>query len=141
MAAPPFFNFRDAIVLFTTVLLALFNAYTRKMILRYRATTIAPIATMGGVVVLFRIATACGSLRTIPLPTGLERIALLFCGKVGGAGFLLLWSWAIEYASAGRIAVLVSGTGLIAAGIYLVYQTAPRNPPGRKMNTRYSAGR
>ena len=145
-------NLGDAIVLFTTVLLALFNVYAGKMLLRYRATTIAPIATMGGVVVLFGIAAACGSLRTIPLLTGLEWIVLLFCGTAGGAGVLLLWSWAIEHASAGRIAVfvtaapmsaaitgavvlsepitlqLVCGTGLIIAGIYLTYRTAPGAP-------------
>jgi drug/metabolite transporter (DMT)-like permease len=145
-------NLGDAIVLFTTVLLALFNVSAGKMLLRYRATTIAPIATMGGVVVLFGIAAACGSLRTIPLLTGLEWIVLLFCGTAGAAGVLLLWSWAIEHASAGRIAVfvtaapmsaaitgavvlsepitlqLVCGTGLIIAGIYLTYRTAPGAP-------------
>jgi len=145
-------NLGDAIVLFTTVLLALFNVYAGKILLRYRATTIAPIATIGGVVVLFGIAAACGSLRTIPLLTGLEWIVLLFCGTAGGAGVLLLWSWAIEHASAGRIAVfvtaapmsaaitgavvlsepitlqLVCGTGLIIAGIYLTYRTAPGAP-------------
>ena len=43
LAAQPFFNFGDGIVLFTTVLLALFNVYAGKTLLRYRATTIAPM--------------------------------------------------------------------------------------------------
>ncbi len=138
------------------VLLALFKVYAGKMLLRYGTSTIAPIATMGGVVVLFGMAAACGSLRTIPLLTGLEWIALLFCGTLGGAGVLLLWSWAIEYASAGRIAVfvtatpisaaivgalvlpepitlqLVSGTGLIVAGIYLVHQSGSGAPVSKR---------
>jgi hypothetical protein len=41
----------------------------------YGARTTAPIATIGGVIVLLGMAVARGSLRTVPLLTGLERIA------------------------------------------------------------------
>lgn len=142
-------NFGDAIVLFATILLALFNVYAGKMLVRYSATTIAPIATLGGLVVLLGLAAAFGSLRTITMLTGRDWVILLFCGTVGGAGVLLLWSWAIESASAGRVAVfvtaapmsaaltgaiilsesitiqLIAGTALIVAGICLVYRTEP----------------
>jgi len=57
------------------------------MLLHYHANTIAPIAEMGGVVVLFGMAAACGSLRIIPSLTGLEWIALIFCGTVGEREF------------------------------------------------------
>src|SRR5829696_7909135 len=142
-------NFGDAIVLFTTMLLALFNVYSGKMLLRYGAATVAPIAAMGGLVILVGLAAACGSLTTIPTLTGRDWLVLLFCGTVGGAGVLLLWSLAIEFASAARVAVfvtaapmsaaitgaivlsepitvqLIAGTGLIVAGICLVYRTTP----------------
>lgn len=147
--AQSFINLGDAIVLFTTILLALFNVYAGTMLLRYRATTVVPIATIGGLVVLFGLAAAHGSLGAILLLTGPDWFALLFCGTAGGAGVLLLWSWAIEHASAGRVAIfvtaapmsaaitgavvlsepvtvqLVAGTALIIVGIWLVYQTAP----------------
>lgn len=147
--AQSFVNRGDAVVMFTTILLALFNVYAGTMLRRYRATTIVPIATMGGLVVLFGLAAAHGSLRAIPLLTAPDWIALFFCGTAGGAGVLLFWSWAIEYASAGRVAVFVTaapmtaaitgaivlsepvpvqlfvGTAVILAGIYLVYSTPP----------------
>jgi len=147
--AQSFINLGDAIVLVTTILLALFNVYAGTMLLRYRATTIVPVATIGGLVVLFGLAATDGSLRAIPLLTGPDWVALLLCGTVGGAGVLFLWSWAIEHASAGRVAVfvtaapmsaaiigaivlsepvtvqVVAGTALIVVGIYLVYRTAP----------------
>lgn len=50
--AQSFVNRGDAVVMFTTILLALFNVYAGTMLRRYRATTIVPIATMGGLVVL-----------------------------------------------------------------------------------------
>jgi drug/metabolite transporter (DMT)-like permease len=111
---------------------------------------------MGGVVVLSGMAAARGAPRTVLLLTGLEWIVLLLSGTVGGAGVLLLWSWATEYASAGRIAVfvtttaisaaivgalvlsepimlqLVSGTGLIVAGIYLVRQSGSGAPVSKR---------
>jgi drug/metabolite transporter (DMT)-like permease len=142
-------NLGDAIVLFTTLLLALFNVYAGTVLTRHRATTMVPIAMIGGLVVLFGFAAFDGALRAVPLLTGPDWVAIVFCGTVGGAGVLLLWSWAIEYASAGRIAVfvtaapmsaamtgaivlsepitiqLVAGTVLIIAGIYLVYRPAP----------------
>lgn len=142
-------NFGDAIALFTTTLLALFNVYAGTMLLRHRATTIVPIATIGGLIVLFGLSAASGSLRAIPLLTYPDWGALLFCGTAGGAGVLFLWAWAIENASAGRIAVfvtaapmsaavvgaialsepitvqLIAGTALIIVGIYLVYKTTP----------------
>jgi drug/metabolite transporter (DMT)-like permease len=147
--AQSFVNRGDAVVMFTTILLALFNVYAGTMLRRYRATTIVPIATMGGLVVLFGLAATHGSLRAIPLLAAPDWIALFFCGTAGGAGVLLLWSWAIEYASAGRVAVFVTaapmtaaitgaivlsepvpvqlfvGTAVILAGIYLVYWTPP----------------
>jgi len=154
--ARSFINSGDAIALFATILLALFNVYAGTMLLRYRATTIAPIATVGGLIVLFGFAAVHGSLTAIPSLTGPDWVALFFCGTVGGAGVLLLWSWAIEHASAGRVAIfvtaapmsaaitgaivlsepvtvqLVAGTALIIAGIYLVYRTAePATPQPR----------
>lgn len=157
---PSLINLGDVIVLFTTILLALFNVYAGTMLRRYRAATIVPIATFGGLVVLFGFAFGYGALRAIPSLTAPDWIAVVFCGTVGGAGVLLLWSWAIEHASAGRVAVfvtaapmsaavtgsivlsepvtvqLVAGTVLIVAGIYLVHWTSPeplpegRAPPG-----------
>jgi len=140
-----FVNFGDAIVLLATLLLALFNVYAGKMLRRYSAAIVTPIAAIGGVAVLLGLAAACGSLRGIAMAGATEWIAVIFCGTVGGAGVLLLWSWAIENASAGRIAVfvtaapisaaitaaivlsepitseLVAGTGLVLLGVYLVY--------------------
>ena len=140
----------DVIVLSTTILLALFNVSAGTILLRYPTATIVPIATFGGLVVLFALTAAYGSMRTIPLLTALDWVALFFCGTVGGAGVLLLWSWAIEHASAGRVAVfitaapmsaavgsaiilsepitvqLLAGTLLIIAGIYLVHWTPPK---------------
>jgi drug/metabolite transporter (DMT)-like permease len=142
-------NLGDAIVLLTTVLLALFNVCAGTVLSRHRATTMVPIATAGGLVVLLGLAASDGALQTIPRLTSYDWVALCFCGTVGGAGVLLLWSWAIEHASAGRIAVfvaaapisaamtgsivlsepvtgrLLAGTVLIIAGIYLVYRAAP----------------
>jgi uncharacterized membrane protein len=123
------------------------------MLLRYRATTIVPIASIGGLIVLFGLAATHGSLTAIPLLTGPDWLALFFCGTAGGAGVLLLWSWAIEHASAGRVAIfvtaapmsaaitgaivlsepvtvqLIAGTVLIIAGIYLVYRTTEAATP------------
>jgi drug/metabolite transporter (DMT)-like permease len=142
-------NVGDAIVLLTTLLLALFNVYAGAVLTRYRATTMVPIATIGGLVVLFGFASFDGALQAISFFNAADWAALFFCGTVGGAGVLFLWSWAIEYASAGRIAVfvsaapmsaaiigaiafsepvtveLVAGTVLIVAGIFLVYRTGP----------------
>jgi drug/metabolite transporter (DMT)-like permease len=144
-------NLGDAIVLLTTLLLALFNVYAGTVLTRHRATTMVPIATAGGLVVLLGLAAFDSALQAIPRLTGFDWIAL--CGTVGGAGVLLLWSWAIEHASAGRIAVfvaaapisaamtgsivlsepvtrrLLAGTVLIVAGIYLVYRTTPAAVP------------
>jgi drug/metabolite transporter (DMT)-like permease len=146
-------NLGDAIVLLTTLLLALFNVYAGTVLTRHRATTMVPIATAGGLVVLLGLAAFDGALQAIPRLTGFDWIALCFCGTVGGAGVLLLWSWAIEHASAGRIAVfvaaapisaamtgsivlsepvtgrLLAGTVLVVAGIYLVYRTTPAAVP------------
>jgi drug/metabolite transporter (DMT)-like permease len=146
-------NLGDAVALFATILLALFNVYAGTMLLRYRATTIVPIASIGGLIVLFGLSAAHGSLTAIPLLTGPDWLALFFCGTAGGAGVLLLWSWAIEHASAGRVAIfvtaapmsaaitgaivlsepvtiqLLAGTVLILAGIYLVYRTTETPTP------------
>ena len=148
-------NRGDVIVLFTTILLALFNVFAGTMLKRYRAATIVPIATIGGLVVLFGLASGYGALSAIPLLTTPDWVALVFCGTVGAAGVLLLWSWAIEHASAGRVAVfvtaapmsaaltgaivlsepvtvqLVAGTVLIIAGIYLVHWP-PTEPAVRR---------
>jgi drug/metabolite transporter (DMT)-like permease len=148
--AQPLVNFGDAIVLFTTMLLALFNVYAGAMLTHYRATTIVPIATIGGVIVLFGLAASSGSLSAVPLLTGPDWLAVLFCGTVGGAFVLLLWSWAIEHASAARVAVFVTaapisaafigalvlaepvtialfaGLALIMIGIYLVFSMTPK---------------
>jgi uncharacterized membrane protein len=133
--------------------LALFNVDAGTMLLCYRATTIVPIATIGGLIALFGLAVTHGSLRTIPFLTGPDRIALFFGGTAGGAGVLLLWSQAIEHASAGRVATFVTatpmstaitgaivpsepvtvkfvaGTVLIIAGIYLMYRTTEAATP------------
>ncbi|CCD95717.1 conserved membrane hypothetical protein [Bradyrhizobium sp. ORS 375] len=149
-AGPPVtLNRGDAVVLLTTMLLALFNVCAARMLARYPAHTIAPIACLGGFAVLFAFTLAQGAARGIPLLTVKDWLAVLFCGAIGGAGVLLLWSWAIERASASRIAIFVTagpvaaaaagvillaeavspqlaaGTGLILAGIYLVYQAEP----------------
>jgi drug/metabolite transporter (DMT)-like permease len=138
-------NFGDAIALSATVLLALFNVCAGRMLARHTAVTIAPIASLGGLVVLFGFAAVGNVFATIPLLTPADWTAALFCGTFGGAAVLLLWSWAIEHASAGRVAVfvtaapisaatvgtvllsepvteqIVAGTVLVVAGIYLVY--------------------
>jgi drug/metabolite transporter (DMT)-like permease len=135
----------DAIALSTTALLALFNVCAGRMLARHPAATIVPIASLGGLVVLFGFAAVESTLRTVVQLTPVDWVAALFCGTVGGAGVLLLWSWAIEHASAGRVAVfvtaapmsaavsgavllsepvtpqIVAGAALIVAGIYLVY--------------------
>ncbi|WP_316176055.1 MULTISPECIES: DMT family transporter [unclassified Bradyrhizobium] len=147
--APMTINRGDAVVLLTTVLLALFNVCAARMLTRYPAHTIAPIACFGGLVILFAFTLADGALGGLPLLAAKDWLAVLFCGTVGGAGVLLLWSWAIEQASAARIAIFVTaapisaaaagvillaetvspqltaGIGLILAGIYLVYRVEP----------------
>ncbi len=146
---PMTINRGDAVVLLTTVLLALFNVCAARMLTRYPAHTIAPIACLGGLVVLFAFTLAGGTLGGLPLLAAEDWLAVLFCGTVGGAGVLLLWSWAIEQASAARIAIFVTaapisaaaagvillaenlppqlavGTGLILVGIYFVYRAEP----------------
>ncbi|WP_311976124.1 DMT family transporter [Bradyrhizobium aeschynomenes] len=146
---PSAINRGDALVLLTTVLLALFNVCAARMLTRYPAHTIAPIACLGGAAILFAFTLAGGTLGGIPLLAAKDWLALLFCGTIGGAGVLLLWSWAIEQASAARIAIFVTaapisaaavgvillsevvspalaaGTGLIVAGIYFVYRAEP----------------
>lgn len=142
-------NRGDAIALSTTVLLALFNVCAGRMMARHPAVTIVPIASLGGLAVLFGFAVADNALRTISQLSATDWAAIVFSGTVGGAGVLLLWTWAIEHASASRIAVFVTaapmsaavasaiilsepitpqsiaGTTLIVAGIYLVYRPAP----------------
>jgi drug/metabolite transporter (DMT)-like permease len=144
-AAGYFVNPGDAVALSATVLLALFNVCAGRMLARHPAATIVPIASFGGLVVLFGFAAVDNTLGTIALLKPVDWAAALFCGTIGGAGVLLLWSWAIEHASAGRVAVFVTaapisaaisgalllsepvtpqilaGTALIVAGIYLVY--------------------
>jgi drug/metabolite transporter (DMT)-like permease len=144
--ASSFTNRGDAIALSATVLLALFNVCAGRMLARHPAITIVPIASLGGLAVLFSFAVANDALRTASMLTATDWAAVLFSGTVGGAGVLLLWSWAIEQASASRIAVFVTaapmsaaiagavilsepvmpqviaGTALIVAGIYLVYR-------------------
>jgi drug/metabolite transporter (DMT)-like permease len=142
-------NRGDAIALSTTVLLALFNVGAGRMMARHRAITVVPLASLGGLTILFGFAIADDTLRTIATFTPSDWAAIVFSGTIGGAGVLLLWTWAIERASAGRIAVfvtaapmsaaiagamilsepitpqLVAGTALIIAGVYLVYRPAP----------------
>ncbi|HEU0147435.1 MAG TPA: DMT family transporter, partial [Bradyrhizobium sp.] len=139
----------DAIALSTTVLLALFNVGAGRMMARHRAITVVPLASLGGLTILFGFAIADDTLRTIATFRPSDWAAIVFSGTIGGAGVLLLWTWAIERASAGRIAVfvtaapmsaaiagamilsepitpqLVAGTALIIAGVYLVYRPAP----------------
>ncbi|MGJ5180241.1 DMT family transporter [Bradyrhizobium oligotrophicum] len=142
-------NHGDALVLFTTILLALFNVCAARMLMRHPAQTIVPLACFGGWIVLFGLTWATGEMGRIALFAAGDWGAVLFCGSVGGAGVLLLWSWAIEQASAARIAIFVTaapisagvfgfillsetissqhaaGTALIVAGIYLVYRNKP----------------
>jgi drug/metabolite transporter (DMT)-like permease len=146
---PMILNRGDGVVLLTTVLLALFNVCAARMLTRYPAHTIAPIACLGGFAVLFAFTLADGAVGALPLLAVKDWLAVVFCGSIGGAGVLLLWSWAIEQASAARIAIfvtaapvaaaaagvillaetvspqLVAGTSVILAGIYLVYRAEP----------------
>jgi len=142
-------NRGDAIALSTTVLLALFNVCAGRIMVRHSALTIVPIACLGGLTVLSGFAIADEALRTISRLAAADWAAIVFSGTIGGAGVLLLWTWAIERASAARIAVfvtaapisaaiagaimlseamtpqLIAGTVLIVGGIYLVYRPAP----------------
>jgi len=142
-------NRGDGIALSTTVLLALFNVGAGRMMARHPATTIVPLASLGGLAILFSCAIADEKPHTITTFTPGDWVAIVFSGTIGGASVLLLWTWAIERASAGRIAVfvtaapisaaiagamilsepvtpqLIAGTALIIAGVYLVYRPAP----------------
>ena len=113
--AQTLFNFGDAIVLFTTILLALLNVYAGRILRRLRREYNSPDRNDRRRYCSFRDGRCPRLPKNYSVANWFGTDRLLFCGTVGGAGVLLLWSRAVEHALAGRIAVFVTASPVSAA--------------------------
>jgi len=108
---------------FTTVICgAIYNVWSRPLLLRYPSALITTWAMIAGVVVLLPLALLQGLAANTSTISANGWLAVLFLGTLGGAVGFGLWSYALRRSTPSRVAVFLALNPIsaIALGVLLL---------------------